>query len=159
MEGDLDQADDLLADAAEEGLEVGAPEAAAVALGARGMIAIGRGEWIEAEALADRAMGLIGRSRIDEYPVSASVLRWLPGSPSTAATSLAPKGPGAGSTPAAAAYPCPALLLDPDASGVAHAYRGLADAGGAWTMLREIEPLLRRQPDLGRVVAEVEELR
>ena len=150
MEGDLDQADDLLADAAEEGLEVGAPEAAAVALGARGMIAIGRGDWIEAEALADRAMGLIGRSRIDEYPVSASVF-------ALAARVALHRGDVA----RAQGLLGRAQRLRPRLTRalpyfsiqtrleLAHAYRGLADAGGAWTMLREIEPLLRRQPDLG----------
>ena len=39
------------------------------------------------------------------------------------------------------------------------AYLALADAAGAWTMLREIDALLRRHPDLGRLTAEVEELR
>jgi LuxR family maltose regulon positive regulatory protein len=42
---------------------------------------------------------------------------------------------------------------------LARACLTLADAGGAWTMVREIDPLLRRQPDLGRLPAEVEELR
>jgi len=42
---------------------------------------------------------------------------------------------------------------------LARAYLSCADAAGAWTMLREIEPLLRRQPDLGTLPAEVEELR
>ena len=160
MEGDLDQADDLLADAAEEGLEVGAPEAAAVALGARGMIAIRRGDWTEAEELADRAMGLIGRSRIDEYPVSASAF-------ALAARVALHRGDVA----RAQGLLGRAQRLRPRLTRalpyfsiqtrleLAHAYRGLADAGGASTMLREIEPLLRRQPDLGRLVAEVEELR
>ena len=140
MDGELDQADDLLADAAEEGLEVGAPEAAAVALGERAMIAIGRGDWIEAEELADRAMGLIGRSRIDEYPVSASVFAWRPGSPSTVATSLARQGllARAQRLRPRLTRALPHLAIQTRLE-LARAYRRLADAGGAWTMLREIE--------------------
>ena len=42
---------------------------------------------------------------------------------------------------------------------LARAYLALADAGGAGTMLREIDAILRRQPDLGTLPAQVEELR
>jgi LuxR family maltose regulon positive regulatory protein len=42
---------------------------------------------------------------------------------------------------------------------LAHAYLPMADVGGAETMLREIGGLLRRQPDLGTLAAEVQELR
>ena len=42
---------------------------------------------------------------------------------------------------------------------LARAYLTIADAGGAETMLREIGALLRRQPDLGTLLPEVEELR
>ena len=42
---------------------------------------------------------------------------------------------------------------------LARAYLAIADAGGAETMLREIEAMLRRQPDLGTLPAQVEELR
>ena len=42
---------------------------------------------------------------------------------------------------------------------LARAYLTLADAGGAETMLREIDALLRRQPDLGTLRSEVDELR
>jgi LuxR family maltose regulon positive regulatory protein len=42
---------------------------------------------------------------------------------------------------------------------LARAYLTMADAGGAETMLREIAVLLRRQPDLGNLSAEAQELR
>jgi LuxR family maltose regulon positive regulatory protein len=42
---------------------------------------------------------------------------------------------------------------------LARAYLALADAGGAATMLREIDAILRRQPDLGVLPAQVEQLR
>ena len=42
---------------------------------------------------------------------------------------------------------------------LARAYLSLADGGGAGTMLREIETLLRRRPDLGALPDQVEDLR
>jgi LuxR family maltose regulon positive regulatory protein len=42
---------------------------------------------------------------------------------------------------------------------LARAFLALADAGGAATMLREIESILRRRPDLGALPAQVDELR
>ena len=42
---------------------------------------------------------------------------------------------------------------------LARAYLHMADSGGAWTMLGEIEALLRRQPDLGVLPAQVQEVR
>ena len=71
LAGELDRADDLFADVAEEGVELGAPEAVAVALGERSALAIGRGAWTQAEELADRALRLVRRSRMEEYPTSA----------------------------------------------------------------------------------------
>ena len=71
LEGEADRADDLFADAAEEGLELGAPESAAVSLAERAVIAIGRGAWSQAEEFVDRALRLIRRSRMEAYPTSA----------------------------------------------------------------------------------------
>ena len=42
---------------------------------------------------------------------------------------------------------------------LARAHLAFADAGGAATMLREIDAIVRRQPDLGVLPAQVEELR
>ena len=42
---------------------------------------------------------------------------------------------------------------------LARAYLTLADAGGAETMLREIDALLRRRPDLGTLPSQAQELR
>ena len=46
LAGELDEADELFADVAEEALQLGAPEAAAVALGERAAIAIVREAWV-----------------------------------------------------------------------------------------------------------------
>jgi LuxR family transcriptional regulator, maltose regulon positive regulatory protein len=160
LTGEVEQADDRFADAVEEGLELGAPEPVLAALGERAAIAIEHGEWLAAEALADQAILLVGRSRMEDYPISALVY--------AVAARVALHREDA---PSARGFLAAAQRLRPRLTSalphfsvqtrleLARAYLALADAGGAWTMLREIDALLRRQADLGRLPAEVEELR
>ena len=161
LAGEVDQADDLFADAVEEGLELGAHEVAAVALGERAAVAIGR-----------RAMGRGGgvrRASASGCPPCAAgrvphqrvrLCRWRPGSRSTAVKPSVPTSSshgrnacGRGSPTRYRPWPSSAALE------LGRAYLTMADAGGAETMLREIEALLRRQPDLGTLRSEVDELR
>jgi LuxR family maltose regulon positive regulatory protein len=155
-----DEADDLLADVAEEGLRFGAIEAAVVALGERAAIAAGRAEWVQAEESVERALQLIRRSRMEEYPTTAIVY-------ALAARVALHQGAGERAQELLAraqrlrprlTYAVPFFSVQTRLE-LARAYLTLADTGGAWTMLREIEPILRRQPDLGRLPAEVDELR
>lgn len=160
LAGEVDQADGLFADAAHEGVELGAHLAAWMALGQRAAVAIEREAWIEAEAFSDQAVLLVRRSRMEAYPVSAFVY-------AVAARVALHRGdvPGAREFLARAQRLRPRLtsalpyLSVQTRLELARAYLALADAGGARTMLREIDPQLRRQPDLGRLPAEVEELR
>ena len=71
LAGELDEADDLFADAIEEGLELGVAAAVTVSLGQRALIASGRGAWVSAEELTDQALRVLRRSRMEEYPTSA----------------------------------------------------------------------------------------
>ena len=73
LAGETDQADDVLADVADEGLGLGASDAVTLALGQRAAMAIDREAWVQAEELADRALLVTRRSRLDEYPTSAFV--------------------------------------------------------------------------------------
>ncbi len=160
LTGELDQADDLFTDVAEEGLELGAPESVAVALGERAAIAIGREEWVRAEELADRALAVIRRSRLDAYPISAFAYAL------GARVALSPRRRLAR---APVAHPCPepaarahlraAPLAVQARLELARAYLSMADAAGGATMLREIDVLLRRQPKLGTLPAQTDELR
>ena len=160
LAGEVERADDLLAEVAEEGLERRAPESLAVALGERAAIAIERGAWVQAEELADRALRVIGQSRMDEYPTSAFLS-------AVAARVALHRGDAtrAHALLARAQRPRPRLtyalpyLSIQTRLELARAYLTIADAGGARTMLREIEALLRRQPDLGVLPAQAEELR
>jgi LuxR family maltose regulon positive regulatory protein len=160
LAGEVDQADDLFAEVAEEGLKLGTLEAAALALGERAAIAIGRGMWVQAEELVERALGIIRRARMEEYPSSAFV--WA------VAARVALHGEGAQRAQEFLAraqrlrprltYAVPFFSIQTRLE-LARAYLVLADAGGAATMLREIDAILRRQPDLGVLPAQVEQLR
>ena len=160
LAGEDDEADDVFADVAEEGLEMGTLEAAALALAERAAIAAGRDAWVEAEESGERALQVIRRSRMEEYPISAFVYAVAArvalhrGSPERAQELLA----RAQRLRPLLTYAMPFFSVQTRLE-LARAYLTLADAGGAWTMLREIEPILRRQPDLGRLPDEVAELR
>ena len=160
LAGDIDQADDLFADVAEEGVALGARAPVTFALGERGAIAIERGEWVHAEELADRALRYIRRSLMEEYPTSALAY-------SAAARVALHRGdrPGADEFLTRAqrlrprlTYALPHLAIQTRLE-LARVYLALADAAGAATMLREIESILRRRPDLGTLLVQVDELR
>src|SRR4051794_3533061 len=160
LAGESNAADDLFADAAQEGIELGVAEPAWAALAYRAVIAIDRDLWHDAEVLTDQALQLVRGARMEDYPISAFVYAVA------ARVALHRED-----KPGAHAFLVRAQRLRPRlTSSVPHvsiqtrlelgrAYLSLADAGGAWTMLREIEPLLRRQPDVGRLTADVEGLR
>jgi LuxR family maltose regulon positive regulatory protein len=160
LAGEVDEADDLFADVAEEGLGMGTLEAAAVAFGERAVIAAGRGAWVQSEESAERALQIIRRSRMEEYPSTTIVYALAArvalhrGAAERAQELLA----RAQRLRTRLTYALPYFAVHTRLE-LARAYLTLADAGGAWTMLREIEPILRRRPDLGRLPAEVEDLR
>ncbi len=160
LAGEIDLADDLFADVAEEGPELGLPEAASVALAWRAAIAARRDAWVEAEELVERELRVVRRSQLEEYPTSALAY-------ALAARVALHRGETARSHEFLAraqrlrpqlTYALPHLAVETRLE-LARAYLTLADTAGAETMLREIDGLLRRQPDLGTLPAEVEELR
>jgi LuxR family maltose regulon positive regulatory protein len=160
LAGKLDEADDMLVDVAEEGLQLGAPEPVVVALGERASLAIGRGAWVEAEEFVERAALIIRRARLEDYPTSAYVYgiaarvalhREKPERAQELLTQAQPLRPRL-------TYALPHLAVQTRLE-LAIAYQTIADAAGAKTMLREIEPLLRRRPDLGTLTAQVDALR
>ena len=160
LAGEVDQADDLFAEVVEEGLELGGTDLVIVALGERAAIALGRGAWVHAEEHVDRALGIIRRYGMEEYPTSA-----LAYSVAARVALHREDVPGAEELLAQVQRLRPRLSHGMPYYSVqtrlelARAYVAMADAGGAETMLREIEALLRRQPDLGTLRSEVAELR
>ena len=158
--GDVERADDLLADVADEGLELGAVDVVAVALGQRAAIAIARRAWVQAEGFTDRALHVIRRSGMDAFPTSAFVYAVAARVALhreetqraqellTRAQELRPR----------LTYALPYLAVQTRLE-LARAYLAQADALGAETMLREIDAVLRRRPALEELPAQVEELR
>ena len=160
LAGETNEADDLFADAAEAGVALGAPEPATVALGERAALAIGRNEWVQAEEYLEQAMLVIHRSRREEYPTCAFVYALA-----ARAALHREDAPRAHELLARAqrlrprlTYALPYFAIQARLE-MARAYLTLADAGGARTMLREVDAVLRRQPDLGVLVSQAEELR
>ena len=160
LAGEVDEADDLLADVAEEGLELEAEEVAALAHGERAAVAIERGAWVEAEEFASVALRVIRRSRMGEYPTSAFAY-------ALAARVALHRGETAPAHELLArsqrlrprlTYAAPYFAVQTRLE-LARAYVAIVDAGGAETMLREIDALLRRQPDLGTLTGQADELR
>src|SRR4029450_10114194 len=70
LAGDLDSADHGLADAAQVGEELGA-DVAMVALAERSILAMGRGDWQQAELLAERARTAAREEWLEQYVSSA----------------------------------------------------------------------------------------
>ena len=160
LAGELEQADDLLADVAEDGIALGGVDAVAIALSERATIAIARGAWVDAEELAREGLQVIREHRMEEYPTSALGF-------AVAARIALHRGDTAGAEELliraqrlrprltyALSYFAIQTRLE-----LARAYLTTADAGGAATMLREIDALLRRQPNLGVLPAQADELR
>jgi LuxR family maltose regulon positive regulatory protein len=159
LDGEIDGLDDLLAEAAEKGGELTAPETSILAHGERAAIAIGRGAWVEGEESADRALRLIDRWRAGEHPSNALVC--------ALAARVALHGE---KTERAHAFLSWAQRLRPNLTyalphvavqtrlELARAYLAVPDAAGARTVLREIDALLRRRPDLGILNAQVKEV-
>jgi LuxR family maltose regulon positive regulatory protein len=160
LEGDVDRADDLFADVVDVGTELGAAEAAAVALGGRAAIAIGREAWVDAAEHSERALGHIRRTRIGEYPTTAFVCALA------ARIALHERRAQRAEELLARAqrlrprltHTLPHLAVQARLE-LARAYLSLADAGGARTMLREADALLRRRPELGTLPAQIEAVR
>jgi LuxR family transcriptional regulator, maltose regulon positive regulatory protein len=72
-QGNLDAADTQLAQAAELGVSLRAPAAAAVALAGRAIIAILQDRWHDASTQLAQASSLIGAAHLESYPISALV--------------------------------------------------------------------------------------
>jgi LuxR family maltose regulon positive regulatory protein len=160
LSGSPDEADDHFADAAEEAGDLGAPDMAPVALAERALIAIGREEWVRADELAERAIWTARHSHREHAPINGIVY-------AVAARTAVHRDRASDAQELVRraqrrlpqltyVLPVPSLQTRIE---LARTYLALADQAGARTMLREIEPLLRRRPDLGSLPVQASELR
>jgi LuxR family maltose regulon positive regulatory protein len=148
--GSAETADDHFADVADEAVDLGAPDMVPIALAERAIVAIGRDEWVRADDLAEHAIFIARRSRREEaalnalvYAVAAriAVHRDRASSAQELLTKAQRRLPQLTHV-----LPVPSVQTRLE---LARTYLMLADQAGARTMLREIEAIRRRRPDLG----------
>ena len=160
LSGDLDGGDAALGDAASAAEVTGAPDVAAVALCERSLVAMARGEWGRAEVLADRARAVLRQAGIEEYyatPLVCAVHARTAlhrGDSSTARRELV----SAQHLRPLLTYALPHFAVQARIE-LARAHLALSDPVGAWTLMREVDELLRCRPDLGSLAGEAEAFR
>ena len=148
--GDLDGGDLSLEDAVSVGEVTGASDDLALALCERSLVAIARSEWDRAEVLAERARTVLRRARIEESYATPLICALR----ARAAMHRADV-PAARRELARAQHLRPLLTYALPYFAVqarielARVHLALADIAGARTLMREIDDLLRRRPDLG----------
>ena len=160
LSGDLDGGDASLEDAASVAEAVGAPDVAAVALCERSLVAMARGEWGKAQVLAGRARIVLRQAGTEEYYATPLVCAVH------ARTAL-----HRGDVSAARQELVSAQRLRPLLTcalphfavqariELARVHLALSDPAGARALIREVDELLRRRPDLGSLVGEAEAFR
>jgi LuxR family maltose regulon positive regulatory protein len=160
LSGDLDGGDELLKDAVSLGEKTGAHEIVAQALSERSMVAMARGEWSLAELMAGQARTALSQAGIEESYVMPLVC-----------AAQARVASHQGDVAAARHEVVRAQRLRPLLSHatphvavqarieLTRVHLALADVAGARTLIREIDELLKRRPDLGTLVGEARALR
>ena len=131
-----------------------------VVLAERGIVAIERDDWAEAEALAEQALSIIEVGQFDEYWTSALVYAW-------AARVVLHRGDRRSPTSyvARAARLRPLLNYGSPSSRFRRCsrWRGptsrLADPGGARAVLRQVNDIFQHRPALGNLPQQADELR
>ena len=155
LSGDIEGGDAFFEDAVSM-WESGAPDVLAEALSERALLAMARGEWSRAEVLAAQAGAVTGRAGIDDLLTTAVRAR---------VASHRGDGPEARRELIAAqrmrpslSYAAPHLAVQARIE-LTRACLALEDMAGARTVMREIEEVLRRRPDLGTLIGETQALR
>ena len=160
LQGDPDQADLFFARAVDEATSAGVLPFIPVLLAERGLVAIERDDWPEAEALATQALAIMHDGQFDDYWTSALVYAWgariashrgevaRPVTSSVRAARLRPL----------LTYALPIVSVQALLE-LARAYIALADPGGARAALRQIHDIHQHRPELGTLPDQAAELR
>jgi LuxR family maltose regulon positive regulatory protein len=159
LAGDLDGSDAAFQDALGVGEGAGAPEDFAVTLCERSLVAMARGDWDSAEALASQARTVLRRAGVEDSFATSLVCAVhartalhredLPAAQRELIT--------AQRTRPLLTYALPHLAVQARIE-LTRVHNALADPAGARTLLREIDELLRRRPGLGTLAGEAEAL-
>jgi LuxR family transcriptional regulator, maltose regulon positive regulatory protein len=154
--GDPQSGDPFFQDAVTVAEPMNAQEVLVSALCERSLLAMARGEWHQAETLADRARRaarLPGLEQAVVWMVHARIAMHRGDIPA-ARQALA----NAQRMRHLLSFGIPHLSAQ-TLIGLAQVHLALADVPGARTIMREIDEILRRRPDLGALVGEAAELR
>ncbi len=155
LSGDLDGGEASLKEAVSVADVTGAPDVAAVALCERSLVAMARDDWSSAQVLTEQARTVVRRAGMREYYATSLVCAVQ------ARTAL-----HRGDVSAARQELVTAHRLRPLLSRalphfavqarleLARVHLALSDPAGAWTLMREVDELLRRRPGLGNLVSD-----
>ena len=160
LSGDLDGGDEALEDAVNVAEEANSAEDLALALCERALVAMTRGDWVRAEAFAERARSALRKEGFEESfatPVVCAV---------HARAALHREDLSSARQELVAAqrlrpeltYVLPHFAVQAR-NELIRVHIALADLGGARTLMREVDDVLRRRPGMGSLVGEAEALR
>jgi LuxR family maltose regulon positive regulatory protein len=158
--GDLDGGDESLEDGVSVGEEVGAHEDVALALCERSLVAMVRDEWGRAEVFAGQARAVLRGAGIEESYATPLVC-------AVQARAAMHRGDVQGARQQLVSaqrqrplltYALPYFAVQARIELI-RVHLALADLAAARTLMREVDELLRRRPDLGNLADEAEALR
>jgi anti-anti-sigma factor len=157
--GDLDHADGLLAEAVEVAEDTKATDTAAIALAQRALVAISRGAWDRVGLLVEHGRSLLRQAHQDDcgtnvllYAVAARLAIHQGEVPRAHADLAHAQRLRPQLTVALPIYAVQARLE------LAAAHLALTDVAGARTILREVDELLQRRPQLGVLRQQADQL-
>jgi LuxR family transcriptional regulator, maltose regulon positive regulatory protein len=156
--GDPDSGDAYFEDASSIG-EFAAPDVFAITLCERALVAMARNRWDQAGAFASRARTHTHQAGIEDYStamvsaVHARVALHLGDVPAARLELV-----GAQRLRSLLTYTQPHVAVQTRLE-LTRVYLALSDVAGARTLMREIDELLKRRPDLGTLAGEAQALR
>src|SRR6266700_3749077 len=160
LAGDPDSADRVLVGALEVAEDAGAPDTAALILAERSIVAIGREQWAEAEALVERGRAITEAAQLADYATTALLFAVAErvairhGALRQARQDLARARRLRSQLIYSLSFLAAQTRLE-----LVRAHLALAETASARTLLREVGDLVRRRPQLGVLPEQAAQLR
>ena len=156
LSGDPEGGETFFEEALGSGEDVGAPDVLAIIFCQRALLAMARGEWDQAGALAARARAVLRSAGIEDALACAVEARVAVhrGDVAAARHELI----SAQRVRSLLTYTQPHLAVQARIALI-RVHLALADIAGARTLMRETDEILKRRPDLGTLVGEAQGLR
>jgi LuxR family maltose regulon positive regulatory protein len=156
LSGDPEGGEMFLEEAISSGEEVGAPDVLAILFCERALLAMERGDWDQADGLASQARAFLRSAGMEDALACAVEARIAVhrGDLAAARQQLI----SAQRVRALLTYTQPHLAVQARIALI-RVHLALADVAGARTLMREIDDVLKRRPDLGTLVGEAQTLR